>query len=74
MKIKLNFVFVISMLTIFISSFVYASSNIKGDINSDGKVDLVDVFLTYNHYLKNGSLTADKKAISDINSDGNVDL
>lgn len=74
MKIKLNFVFVISMLTIFISSFVYASSNIKGDINSDGKVDLVDVFLTYNHYLKNGSLTADKKAISDINSDGKVDL
>lgn len=46
----------------------------KGDINKDGKVDLVDVFLAYNNYLDGENITTEKKNLSDINKDNVVNL
>ena len=49
----------------------------KGDVNDDGKVDLVDVFLVYNYYLKNSgntSINASELAKADLNGDKKIDL
>lgn len=49
----------------------------KGDINNDGKVDLVDVFLVYNYYLKStGNTSIDENLLSkvDLNGDKKIDL
>ena len=49
----------------------------KGDVNNDGKVDLVDVFLVYNYYLKNSgntSINASELAKADLNGDKKIDL
>ena len=49
----------------------------KGDINNDGKVDLVDVFLVYNTYLKNTENTSIDESLlvkTDLNGDKKTDL
>ena len=44
---------------------------IKGDVNSDGKVDVSDVTSLVNVIL---SLSDSPKEVCDINADGNVDV
>lgn len=49
----------------------------KGDVNKDGKIDLVDVFLTYNKYLKYSSaseISWEDSILTDLDSDNKVDL
>ena len=49
----------------------------KGDINKDGKVDLLDVFLSYNKNLKYASgseLKWEELILTDFNGDEKVDL
>ena len=49
----------------------------KGDINKDSKVDLLDVFLSYNKNLKYASgseLKWEDSILTDLNSDEKVDL
>ena len=70
----LVFICMFMVMLITLSSNVIAAKKLKGDLNNDGKVDLVDVFLTYNNYLKMGSLSEEKIEISDINNDNKVDL
>ena len=70
----LVFICMFMVMLITLSSNVFAAEKLKGDLNNDGKVDLVDVFLTYNNYLKMGSLPEEKIEISDINNDNKVDL
>lgn len=49
----------------------------KGDINKDGKIDLVDVFLSYNKYLKysySGDIGWEDSILTDLNADDKIDL
>ena len=48
----------------------------KGDINKDGKIDLLDVFLSYNKYLKSSISEAswEDSILADLNSDSKIDL
>ena len=45
-----------------------------GDIDRNGKINLIDVFLTYNAYLNADSNSEQTKKLTDINKDGKVDL
>lgn len=49
----------------------------KGDVNKDTKIDLLDVFLSYNKYLKysDGSeIKWEDSILTDLNSDEKIDL
>ena len=48
------------------------STPIKGDVNSDGKVNSVDYVLIRKHILGSSKLTGDNLKRADINGDGSV--
>lgn len=47
---------------------------IKGDINSDGSVEMSDIVLLQKHLLSSESLTAEQCRAADISNDGTVDI
>lgn len=47
---------------------------IKGDINSDGSVEMSDIVLLQKHLLSSEGLNAEQCRAADINSDGTVDI
>lgn len=47
---------------------------VKGDINSDGVVDISDLAKMYNYYRKNATLTDIYLKAADVNDDGAVDI
>lgn len=53
---------------------IIVASGIKGDVSRDGKVDLMDVFLTYNLYLEENQLDTEEVKLYDLNNDGKIDL
>lgn len=46
----------------------------KGDVNGDGKVDILDVMLTINAILERTTLTEQQRVSADVNGDGAVDI
>lgn len=46
----------------------------KGDINEDGEVSLVDLMMCLNHVAKKGQLGGNAFLAADVNGDGEVDL
>lgn len=53
---------------------VIASSGVKGDISGDSKTDLIDVFFTYNLYLKGDEIEQGDLKLADMDNNGRVDL
>ena len=46
----------------------------SGDINADGKVDILDLMLCLNHVSRKSELTGDRFQIADVDGNGKVDL
>ncbi|UCE17311.1 MAG: PKD domain-containing protein [Gemmatimonadota bacterium] len=53
---------------------VVSSCAIRGDVNSDGDVDLLDIITTANHILGIVTLEGDALWAADCNGDGDIDL
>ena len=47
---------------------------VKGDINSDGKLSIIDVVLARAHIVKTKTLTEDQFVLADMNDDGKVNI
>lgn len=47
---------------------------IIGDVNGNGKIDLVDALLVVRHAMNISSLTEDQMTRADVNKDGNINL
>jgi GH25 family lysozyme M1 (1,4-beta-N-acetylmuramidase) len=49
------------------------NSNLKGDVDGDGKIDSTDYLLTKKYILGNTNLTDEQKKRANINSDDSID-
>ena len=47
---------------------------VKGDVNGDGDIALLDAVLVLNHYLEKSLLEGPYLEAADVNSDGDVGL
>ncbi len=50
------------------------NDRIRGDINNDGKVNVLDVILVMRHILELEALPADGQEAADLNNDGDIDV
>lgn len=53
---------------------VPASSELKGDVNSDGAVDIADLVLMCKHILSESPMTAEQAKFADLDGDGRIDV
>jgi uncharacterized protein YbbC (DUF1343 family) len=51
-----------------------AQETVKGDVNADGRVDILDVVLVMKHALELKSIAGDRIEAADINGDGRIDV
>ena len=47
---------------------------LKGDVNFDGKVDIMDTRIITKHVCKQKELTEEQKKAADVTADGKVDI
>lgn len=62
---------------IFVANFsvVYATSDVIGDINGDGQLDIKDIMLCANHVAEfDFNLTDKQIKLADVNKDGKVNV
>ena len=50
------------------------ASSVRGDVNGDGKLNIMDVLLAQRAILGLGKLSAEEIARADLNGNGKVDI
>ena len=56
------------------TSGTHAASSVRGDVNGDGKLNIMDVLLAQRSILGLGKLRAEEIARADLNGNGKVDI
>ena len=55
-------------------SLTYAANLAKGDVNGDGKINIIDVVMVMQHVLNLHTLTADQLSAADVTGEGDINV
>lgn len=72
-KRYLSVILAVTMLLLSVS-VISPVAAVKGDVNGDGKVNVSDAMLVFNHVSGKKSLDADDKARADVNADNTINV